>query len=318
MKKTAQNLFIDALVIGSLIFAPNLFAKSDNKKLMPRFNNIYEASGVQTMADGRAVIIEDEKKRAISHVLTLASNGIVQEQPLKSDLQSNQINIKLSDMEGLAVDAEDNLFAITSFSRSKKGNLTHKREYLVRFKVEGDQVTHFGAFNKLGKFIRQKLGVNDINIEAISFNASNSKLLIGLRKPVIEGKSLIVVLENPHQVFDQYKPKLSDQVIRLDLKGGGIRALDYDKKLGGFVIVNEIKNAEGKLRSRFWFWDGNPASTPRKISVPGWENIKNVEGITSVKVNGEPLLLIVSDDGKIHKQKGSHFGVLSYEQISVE
>ncbi len=325
MQKIVPKFLIATLVIGALTIVSIKEArcrkssgKTKNKNVMIRFKNIYEASGVQQIADGRVVIIEDEKARAISHVLTLVSDDTLQEDPLRFGHQTKKIKTKLNDLEGIAVDANDNLFAITSHSRSVKGKLKHSRERLARFKIKGNLITDFEGFDTLGNSIRQRIGIGAINIEAISFDATGKKLLIGLREPLFEGKSLIVVLENPNAIFDHHEePQISSKIFQLDLNGGGIRAMDYNQKLGGFLLVNEITNAKGKIRSRFWFWNGNAADKPREVTIYGMENIKNIEGITSISIGGEPRLLIVSDDGKIHKQKAAHYKVIRYDQLLI-
>lgn len=309
-------------MVGSLIIVmieQDLFAKesgkANNDKVMTRFNDIYEPSGVQQLADGRIVVVQDEKSRGISHLLVLGSGNSVQEIPLRFDLRSSQ-KVKLGDLEGIAVDADGNVFAITSHARSKKGKLKPNRERLVRFRIEGNLLTDVDVFDGIGTFIRRKLDVNAINIEAISFDSTRKKLLVGLREPVLEGNSVIVVLENPNGIFARHEqPRFSDQVFKLDLSGGGIRALDFNQKLGGYLLANEVQNPQGKKRSRFWFWDGNAANGPRIINLPGMQNIKNIEGLTFVAGDAEPRILIVSDDGKIHKQKGAHYAVLGYSKF---
>ena len=325
MQTIALKCLIASLMIGALSIVSIKEArcgkssgKTKNKNVMIRFKNIYEASGVQQIGDGRVVIIEDEKERAISHVLTLGSDGTLQEDPLELDQHTKKIKTKLNDLEGIAVDAGDNVFAITSHSRNVKGKLKHSRERFARFKIKGNLITDFKGFDTLGGYIRQAINADAINIEAISFDATGKSLLIGLREPLFEGKSLIVVLENPNAIFDHDEnPRISSQIFRLDLNGGGIRAMDYNHKLGGFLLVNEISNAKGKIRSRFWFWNGNAAYKPRKVTIRGMENLRNIEGITSINNDGEPRLLIVSDDGKIHKQKAAHYKLIRYDQLLI-
>ncbi len=324
MKKLLLNFFVVSLVMGTLsivLIKPSRCGKSGakarNKAVMTRFKNIYEASGVQQMGDGRVVIIEDEKSRAISHVLTLKTEDILQENPLRFGQKSKSIKTKLIDLEGIADDLNDNLFAITSYSHSIRGKLKQSRQRFVRFRIKENLIVDFEVFETLGNFIRQKIGVTRINIEAISFDANGKKLLIGLREPLFKGKSLIVVLENPNAIFDsREEPKISDHIIRLDLHGGGIRAMDFNQKLGGYLLANEIKNAEGRFRSRFWFWSGNTADQPREIAIDNMENLKNIEGITSICADGEPRILIVSDDGKMSKRKGAHYALIRYDQLS--
>ncbi len=320
LKSLVVSLALVILSFVSIIqdYCGKSWAKTGNKTVMTKFKNIYEASGVQQIADGRVVIIEDEKTRAIRNMLTFVSENTVQEDPLRFSHQSKRIKTKLNDLEGIAVDGDDNVFAITSHSRSVKGKLKHSRGRLVRFKIKGNLITNFEGVETLGTCIRNKIGINEINIEAISFDADRKKLLIGLREPLIEGKSLIVVLENPNAIFDHHEePKISDHMFRLDLNGGGIRAMDFDQKLGGYLLVNEIKNTERKIRSKFWFWTGTGTDKPRKVTILEMENVKNIEGISSVRINGEPRILVVSDDGKMYKQKCAHYKVIHYDQLLI-
>jgi hypothetical protein len=287
--------------------------KIHSNKGMKRFDTIMEASGVQSIADGRVLIIEDEQSDAITHVLTVVSEANI----LEGRLQSDRI-AKFNDLEGVAIDSQGYLFAITSHSRSKKGKLKNSREQLVRFKVQGNRVTELQNFSGMGKSIKRKLSTGELNIEALSFDATGKKLLIGFREPLFQEKSLIVVLENPNAIFDKNeKPRFSEQILRFDLGGGGLRALDFFQKLNGYLLVNEVNNKKGKKRSMFWFWNGNILDAPRMVSIQGIKNLHNVEGITSVKIDGEPRILIVCDDGKIHKKKGSHFIVIHYEQLLI-
>ncbi len=274
---------------------------------------VYKQSGM-----AESLSLKTKKKRAISHVLTFGTGDVPREDRLQFDKPSKNILTKLIDLEGIAEDARGHLFAITSHSRSIKGHLKQSRQQFVRFEIQKNLITDFEQFHFLGNCIRRKIGVNEINIEAISFDKNGKKLLIGLREPVLEGKSLIVVLANPNAIFEQReKPKILDQIFRLDLDGGGIRAMYFDQKLGGFLIANEIKSAQGKLRSAFWFWNGTAVQSPYRISIKGMDNIKNIEGITLVNIDGAPCILIVSDDGKARKHKGAHYAILRYDQFVI-
>jgi len=321
MKKLILT-FIALIIIGIgliiMLYNPPQ-TKADNKKIMSAFDGIYEASGAEQLSDGRVVIIEDEKSSAIKNILTFESGNRV----LFNQLVPDKTKIALNDLEGIAIDANDYLYVITSHSRSTKGKNKINRSLLARFSVKNNTISDYKEVSikdSLHQFINRRMGINAINIEGLSFNDKKNKLLIGLREPVVKGKSLILYLDNPYEIFDEQdvEPEFSNQIVQLDLKGGGIRSLYYDKKIGGYLIVNEVKNRRGQLRSKVWLWSGVPEDEAHMLIIPGMENIKNIEGITSIKVKDKDRILIVADDGQKRSLKGSHFAIIKYSDLIIQ
>jgi len=295
-----------------------------------KFEQIYEPSGVQQLPDGRFIVVEDEAVHPVD-VFSLQSDGQLIEQPLyRSSLfswsSSNRVLNTLEDLEAVAVDDLGHVYAITSHSRKENGKRDDKREQLVRFGLEGEQIVDFKVMRGLRKKIsRQHESLKDatkirdvkdgggFNIEGLSFDASKQKLLIGLRSPLAGSDAIIVVMENPHAVFDRdEEARISDQLIELDLAGGGIRALSYDPHLKGFLIISRKPSKSFKL----WLWSGDADESPKRLRIPGIKNLRQSEGVTPVVVNGQPAgILIVSDDGMGLKRKPGHYLFLRYEQL---
>ena len=321
MKKIILIFVVLSIIgVGMIItlYSPPV-KKADNKKIMSTFNGIYEASGVEQLSDGRAIVIEDEKLSAIKNILTFKSKTKV----LVNQLKVNDDKIILNDLEGITIDADDKLFAITSHSQSIKGKNNSHRSLLVRFSVINNTISDYKEVSikdSLYQFVSRRMGINAINIEGLSFNEKKNKLLIGLRDPVVKGKSLILTLENPQAIFDEpaEEPEFSNQIIQLDLDGGGIRSLYYDHKIGGYLIVNEVKNRRGQLRSKIWLWSGESEDEAHMLIIPGMENIKNIEGITSIKILGKDRILIVADDGIKSALKGAHFAIIKYSNLIIK
>jgi len=296
------------------------------------FSIIYEPSGVQQLPDGRFIVVEDEAAHALA-VFTLASDGQVSEKTLYRASLLNRafpdgILGTFEDLEAVAVDGRGNVFAITSHSRKENGKRHANREQLVRFRVQGERVVDVHRARSLRKritkkhsFLKAAAKERDVkeeggfNIEGLSFDADKQRLLVGLRSPVAKKDAVIVTVENPSAVFDQgEKPRISDEVIRLDLKGGGIRALSYDSHLGGYLVVSRKPGKAFKL----WLWDGAPGSAPRRLRVADIKDLRQAEGITPVTLNNEPHgILIVSDDGDGMRGKTGHYLFLSYEQLEI-
>lgn len=297
------------------------------------FSLIYEPSGVQQLPDGRFIVVQDEAAYSLD-LFHLESDGKVSEKPLyraasRSRGFSNSSPGTFEDLEGVAVDGRGNIFVITSHSRKESGKRQANREQLIRFRVEGDRVVDVRPVRNLRKritkqheFLKPAVKEREVkeeggfNIEALSFDANKKHLLVGLRSPVAKKDAIIVTLENSSAIFEQSeKPRISDDVIRLDLKGGGIRALSYDPYLAGYLIVSRKPGKAFKL----WLWDGEPGSAPQRIKAAGIKDLRQAEGITPVRLNDEPRgILIVSDDGNGAQGKPGHYLFLSYEQIAID
>jgi len=58
----------------------------------------------------------------------------------------------------------------------------------------------------------------------------------------------------------------------LDLDNGRIRALAYDPELEGYLIVSRREDKKGKP-FKLWFWSGDPAVAPQRVSIASVENI---------------------------------------------
>ena len=101
---------------------------------------VYEPSGIQQLADGRFLVVEDEEKHALG--LLHISGGQVSHEALNAPFWSwlNGDFWKLDDLEGVTADRAGNIYAITSHSRDSNGNERKSREILVRFRIEGDSV----------------------------------------------------------------------------------------------------------------------------------------------------------------------------------
>lgn len=296
------------------------------------FELVYEPSGVEQLLDGRFIVIEDESSQPMN-VFSLLPDGQVSESPLFRSsifdwIMPNRELSTLEDTEGVALDNQGRIYAITSHSRKKNGKRSDAREQLVRFGLVDEQITDFQVVHGLRKIIFKKYKIlkesdrnrddrNDggLNIEGLSFDKTKQHLLIGLRSPLVASDAIIVVMENPQAAFDQEEPRFSNRLIKLDLNGGGIRALSYDPHLAGFLIVSR---KPGKS-SRLWLWNGDAATQPKRIRIRDIKNLRQTEGVTPVKHNGHPEgILLVSDDGASPNSIPGHYLYLRYDQLATD
>lgn len=201
-----------------------------------QFDQIYEPSGVQQLSDRRFIVVEDESHQPLA-VISLETDGRVSEQVLYSHslsgmLSHNRALSTLEDLEAVTVDNQGRIYVITSHSRKKNGKRAVNREQLTRFTLEGDKVVAIQVLGGLQKSIYQKhtylelaSGILDaksgegFNIEGLCFDATQQKLMIGLRSPLAGDNAIIIIFENPREVFDNKEiPRISDTRIELDLE----------------------------------------------------------------------------------------------------
>ncbi len=320
-------------VLSFLLIKANLYYFSDVDHLSGsfaahaqeyKFDDIYEASGVQALPDGRLIVIEDEAEDAL-HVMTpTEDNRLIEDVKLTRKLM-RAFYTPLSDLEAITLGPDGYIYAMTSFSHNKHGDRLAQREQFIRFKIVGDRVVDAYSYSNLRSVIEQsgilgkvdeqgKGGIVDINIEALSFNAQG-QLMVGFRTPMAADKTIIGLLMNPTDIFEhRAKPVLSPQPILIDLHGGGIRAMSYNPRFDGYLISNEITGLgeHAKKHSQLLFWDGDVKHGVYHLLQTGLDNI---EGITDVQVNQHHRLLLVSDNGRKNKNRSASYLVLEYGDL---
>lgn len=293
------------------------------------FDDIYEPSAVQQLPDGRLLVVEDEASRALN-LLTIDPEGGLTEDNSTDVRMIRAFGRKLTDLEGLSIDAAGYVYATTSHSLTKDGERLVDREQMLRFRVSGRNIGEIQSFGGLRDAIEddtalretvmqktgQTLDMAELNIEGLAFVRQTGHLYVGLRAPMAGSQGLIVVIENPEQMFAGTEPPRFGAPILLELQQGGIRALSYDPVLDAFLIVNELEGFEGNRFSQLWRWNGRPDSQPEPVALPDIINLNNVESIDSIQIDGVPHLLIMSDEGNEKKNEPARYMMLDYGQLS--
>ena len=310
--------------------------RSDDAPQFRELPDVYEPSAVHQLADGRFIVVEDEERHPID-LLTLREDGgfsVVTLQPKElfdKDDPADQFR-KLDDLEALDVDGHGRVYALTSHSRTGKGEAKQKREKLVRFEVAGNELRDPRVVEDLKEQleaahpalkeaaeVRDVKDGNGLNIEGLAFDADRERLLIGFRGPLVNGKAMLVALVNVDEVFDNgAAPRIAGQAVFLDLGGEGIRGMTYDPRLGGFLIISGPLEQVEDVPFRLWFWPGQADRLPQPVTVPGLNGFEHAEGITPVRWRGEERLLIVSDDGDMDAGEPAQYLMLDYDQLNIE
>lgn len=291
---------------------------------------IYEPSAIQQLADGRFLIVEDEKDHPFS-LVTIDPNGAVYATPLEPELfETNDRFWKLNDLEGLVIDRLGNIYATTSHSRAAEGDEKKSRDKLVRFRVEGDRV----VAAKVAKGLKPALvashpvlaeaaavldvkGDGGLNIEALELSPDQQHLWLGFRSPLLDQRALIASVENPAALFDaDAPPRISAMLITLDLGGHGIRGMARLPALDGYLISSGPVTRE-PAQFQLWFWRGHPGEPARRVSVPGLPGFEHAEGISPAVIDGRERIVIVSDDGSRKQGRFARFLLLDPAQLQI-
>jgi len=291
---------------------------------------VYEPSGIQQLADGRFLVVEDEEKHALG--LLHISGGQVSHDALNAPFWSwlHGDFWKLDDLEGVTADRAGNIYAITSHSRDSNGDERKSRERLVRFRIEGDSVVDPKVVGSLKRdlvaahpelatsaAIRQVKSEGGLNIEALEMSADQSRLLIGFRSPLLDGRAIVASIENPGAIFDgDERPRMGATLTTLDLGGNGICGMSWVPSLAGYLVIAGPVARE-QVEFQLWFWPGGSDDRPRRVSVAGLPGFEHAEGVSPAVIDGRQCIIIVSDDGSRDEERFARYLILQPDQLRI-
>lgn len=291
---------------------------------------VFEPSAIQQLADGRFLVVEDEKAHPFS-LVTIAGDS-VSATPLRPGFfEFDEAFWKLDDLEALALDPAGRVYAITSHSRDGGGDARKSREKLVRFRVEGEDVvdkqverglkaTLVAAHPVLAAAaavldVKNKGG---LNIEAMEFNPHGGHLWLGFRSPVPNGEAILASLENPGAMFDAGElPRIAPKLVTLDLGGHGLRGMAWVPSLAGYLLI------AGPMVRRhepfqLWLWSGKANAPARRVGVPGLPGFAHAEGVCPAVIEGREVIVIVSDDGDRAQGRCAGYMLIDPDRLLIE
>ena len=320
--------FIGVKTLPSLLTSPASNTAELRALGINMFNGVYEPSAVQQLPDGKLLIAEDEPNHAFSIISIDKTGRFIEDEALDTRVITG-FKRRLSDLEALARDDEGFIYALTSHSRTRKGNRSPDREHLMRFKIQDGNVLGLTSYDnltqvletdhKLHDLIRERtkaeISFEEINIEGMAFDPVKKRLVLGFRDPEFNNMALVAFISNPKDVFERNAQPEFDEVAILDIDGGGIRSLNYDPVLKNYVIANEVKDENGQKFSQLWTWSGNPTDEPQKISLPNLQHITNVEAVDSITVNGKPQMILMGDEGNASQKITAKYMLVDYSQL---
>ena len=320
--------FIGVKTLPSLLIPPANNAAELRSLGINMFNGVYEPSAVQQLPDGNLLIAEDEPNHAFSIISIDKTGRFVEDEALDTRVITG-FKRRLSDLEALARDDEGFIYALTSHSRTRKGNRSPDREHLMRFKIQDGNVLGLTSYDnltqvletdhKLHALIRERtkaeVSFEEINIEGMAFDPVKKRLVLGFRDPEFNNMALVAFISNPKDVFERNAKPEFDEVAVIDIDGGGIRSLNYDPVVKTYVIANEVKDENGQKFSQLWTWSGNPTDEQQKISLPNLQHITNVEAVDSITVNGKPQMSLMGDEGNASQKITAKYMLVDYSQL---
>ncbi len=143
----------------------------------------------------------------------------------------------------------------------------------------------------------REIGDHVLNIEALAWDPTGQRLLLGLRAPVVDGHALVV----PIKLIDPAGPFFRDNIradgpaIRIDLGGDGIRSLEYDPASKAYRLITGATLNEETRDFRLVEWDGRDGTPVRDIAL--YSKKLKPEGIANAELYGKPTKVIVFDIG---------------------
>lgn len=261
----------------------------------------YEASGLAAVpGDSQFLFVDDGREREI-FLLTFSSDG-----SQTGDAVALPFPADVTDMEGITTDGR---FYHVVGSQSKKTGFDG--DGLVRFTYDPgtrriDSVeTIRGLKAWLAANVSELRGterlVGDevLNIEGLAWDPKNSRLLLGLRAPVVADSALVVAIRlvDTTAAFTTDNLAVDGAALRLPLGGAGIRGIEWDADASAFLVITGASLDDEDRDFRVLEWNGESGSPLWEIAA--YERRLKPEGIASATPGGRPWRVVVFDAGHV-------------------
>lgn len=246
-----------------------------------------------------------------------------------------------TDIEGATM-IKDRIYWITSHGRNKDGKIRPNRYHffattvkvqngnvtitpvgkpcktLIHQLIKNENMHHLGLdkatrFNEiLTKKGRKKLAPKEkgLNIEALCASADGKTLYIGFRNPLPIDRNthrpnaLVVPLKNAAEVIEKQDEPAFGEPILWDLKGLGIRSMEYSPFHKAYFIIAGPYDEEAKFG--LYRWSANIGTQPALVRQLKFEK-DNFTPEALISFENSALFLLLSDDGSLAiKVSGPH------------
>jgi hypothetical protein len=291
-------------VVGMVIilgYAILSFCEMAAKARVTAFSGgMFEASGVVHAPGTDGVLFVDDGRPDEIFWMRLDANG-AQAGPV------NPVPLGLSvvDLEGITTDGAY-FYVVGSQSKSKGAD----QAGLVRFRYDAQQQRVEGAESVSGlkSFLAENVAelrgmgaksykAGGINIEGVAWDPQMSRLLLGLRSPVINGHALVAPLKmrDPDGPFTLNNFEVENaKAIRLPLCGAGIRSIEYDSHSKAFRILTGAAAKGEQTDFKLWEWNGDP-NQPTLRESETFDRTLKPEGVTRFWAGARAFTFVVFD-----------------------
>ena len=261
----------------------------------------FEASAVVSVAGGRGVLVADDDNYTELIWMALDERGRQQGRTERVPMGTT-----LVDPEGMT---SDGVHVYVVGSQSKPNGA--QGDGLMRFTFDAHQrrIVERASVRNLKAFLAARVpelsGVNpnrgtdeELNIEGLAWDPAASRLLLGLRAPVVNGEALVIPLKlrDPEGPFAADNLAVDGGAIRLPLGGGGIRSLEYDAASGAFWVITGASLNDEIEDFRLLEWR-TVAGKHQFAEVARYPRRLKPEGITRATLDQARPRVIVFDIG---------------------
>ena len=298
MKRHIPVLILLSILLWSAVMVTRMAgAAADPVRIR---GGAFEASGVVHVPSTSAVLFVDDGRNREVFWMELNADGSQRAPASALPLQAD-----VTDPEGITHDGHS-YYVVGSQSK----DTGFDGDGLVRFRFDPatkriDNVEKvLGLKRWLADNVAELRGTADkvgeaiLNIEGLAWDPARTRLLLGLRAPVIDGEALVIAVklrnpDGPLQVSNLMVE--SGKAIRVALGGAGIRSIEFDRPTSAFRIIADAGRDKNSRDFRVLEWKGE-GSTARELAR--YSSKLKPEGITPAELDGQPRTVIVFDTGR--------------------
>ncbi len=258
-----------------------------------------EASGITSVPGTDGVLMVDNGRNGQVFWMQLDSSG-----KQTGTIKAIELGVNIEDVEGITNDGTY-FYVVSSQSRPKA--IAGAGLLRFKFNVGTQSVEGVEVISELKKFLVDNVAElreegdrkgkdGGINIEGLAWDPRQSRLLVGLRSPVVDGHALVL----PLKLRDSRGPFSIDNLqvegakaIRLSLGGLGIRGIEYDGRAKVFRILSGATEQQQLTDFGLWEWNGdNKLQQTNKF-----DKTLKPEGVARVTSGKKDFTIVVFDAG---------------------
>ena len=298
--RRALGLMLIALIVAVIFtnFVPHVARSQQmadfSSRIRPIAGGKFEASGVVHVNGTNGFLFVDDSRTRDVLWLELTSTGGQKAAPVPIPLGT-----EIVDPEGMTTDGK---YTYIVGSQSKSRGLAGIG--LMRFVYDPQRrmIQSIESIRELKAFLARglvELRNAEINIEGLTWDPRQNRLLLGLRAPLNNGQALLI----PLKLRKPDGPFATDNItvepaLTLQLDGAGIRSIEYDSSRNGFLVIAGPSQDKEDREFRLLLWPGMTSPDLRPPAIVQFADNLKPEGVTSATLQGSETTMIVFDTSR--------------------